>query len=280
MSILFLLSGLLFAAVLGGSLFTYGIAWAVRAGSEPSLMDRRFSLPTLVLATRLVGMEAFALLLTVLLSPLGWLPQGRIRHRESVRPASTPVLLLHGLFQRRSCWWWVRIVLKRAGVRDLHAVNLPLWRDVETAVQTVTRTIEELCIVRGVEKVHLVGHSMGGLVALRYALSPSGAGRVASCTLIGSPIRGSLLAPLAISPLGRALVPSSAFLRDLEATPLPRDIAFHALYSRHDNLVIPYDSGRLAGARNIELSGMGHTGLLYHPKSLRRLAEILKETNR
>jgi triacylglycerol lipase len=279
-SIFFLILAIFIALLLSGILITYTFSWVVHAGREPALMDTRFERSSLLLAARLVGMETFYYFLTLVTFPLGFLPQKKVRHREPVESARTPVLLLHGLFYNRACWWWIRRALRRRGVGAVHTMNVPMWRHPDLATEAVARKVDELCIAFGSERIHIVGHSMGGVVARHYIQLREGAGKVATCILLGSPNAGSILAPLAISPMGKELVPGSDLLREIARAPLPEDVRFLAIYSRHDNLVIPYESGRMEGIRNVELQGVGHAGLLYHPEAIRTIVEELTEKRR
>jgi hypothetical protein len=86
-----------------------------------------------------------------------------------------------------------------------------------------------------------------------------------------------MLAPLAVSPMGRLLVPGSPFLQELAQVPSSAGVRFSAVYSRHDNLVVPYCNGRMEGGRNVELSGMMHCALLYHPRAMEAVAAELRE---
>ncbi len=72
-------------------------------------------------------------------------------------------------------------------------------------------------------------------------------------------------------------MPGSAFLQRLATTPLPAEARISTIYSRHDNMVLPYEHARLDGAHNIELTGSGHTSLLFRRRVLHSIVELLKE---
>ena len=277
MSILFLLTALILAGILLGILASYAFAWTSHATRDPSLMAERFRTPSLRLAARLVAMETLCTFITLLAHPLGLFPPRKLTPRPSGQKASTPVLLLNGLFHNRACWWWMRRKLLRLGLEEVHTVSVPVWGTIETALDTLSHTVDELRRALGVDKIHLVGHSMGGMVARHFIQLKGGADKIDRCILLGAPNAGSILAPLAISPLGKELIPGSDFLRSLQQAPLPSTVRITSVYTRHDNLVIPFDSGRLEGVDNLELAGMGHCGLLYHPEVARILADELKE---
>jgi pimeloyl-ACP methyl ester carboxylesterase len=187
------------------------------------------------------------------------------------------VLLLHGLFHNRTCWSWLRYCLRRRGMTSVHTLNLPPWFDVETLVERIDQRIDELRFASGADKVHLVGHSMGAMLARHYLQLRGGAAKVASATLLGAPNAGSKLVPFALTPLGELLLPGSEFLERLAEAPLPEGVPLRNIYSRHDNMVVPADNGHLEGAENVLLTGIGHASLLYHPHAFEALYDALAE---
>jgi triacylglycerol esterase/lipase EstA (alpha/beta hydrolase family) len=251
-------------------LLSFSIAWYERANTAPG-QDGRYSMAW---AARLLLAEFSCLLLTLLLRPCGWLPT-----RLPAGPGRwPPVILLHGLFQNRSCLLPLYWRLRAAGYDRVVSLNTPSWLDLATLHARIRQTVTQLCVASGSPRVHLVGHSMGGLLARQYAQSPEGTSRVACCVTLGSPHLGSKLAPFAISRLGRALLPGSALLNWLNNQPLPAGVHFTAVYSRHDNMIVPADYARLAGATNIELSGLGHTAMLFSPRTAAAVVAALKDS--
>lgn len=201
--------------------------------------------------------EFAVLLFTLLLRPMGWLPPRVSGGRDDL----PPVLLLHGLFQNRSCLLFLQRRLQRAGYRTL-SINTPPWHDLATLTARVTVAVEQLRGKTGADRVHLVGHSMGGILARSY-LQSYGPAKVAGCITLGSPHTGSQLAVFAVSKLGRALLPGSALLEQLHAAPLPTGTKLTSIYSIDDNIILPAANARLEGANNLEISGTGHTAMLF-----------------
>ena len=230
-------------------LVSFGIARQVRA---PVAEGQFASLPI-----KLMLREFAVLLLTLLLRPGGWLPPRVTPGRDD----RLPVLLLHGLFQNRGCLLFLQRRLQRAGYRTL-SINTPPWHDLATLTTRVAKGVDQLCAATGAGQVHIVGHSMGGLLARRY-LQTHGPSKVAGCITLGAPHTGSQLAVFAVSRLGRALFPGSALLAELNTTPHPAGTPITAIYSRDDNIIIPSTNARLHGADNIEISGVGHTAMLF-----------------
>jgi len=269
-----LLSLLAALLVLSAGLFalsvvlSFSIAWYERINDDPAVAaERRHTF-----ATRLLLTEFACLLVTLLLRPLGWLPT-----RIARGPArQTPVILLHGLFQNRSCLLVLHWRLRAAGFDRVISVNTPAWLDLETLTDRVRQTVEQLRTATGAEQVHLVGHSMGGIIARCYLQLQGGAPLVATCVTLGSPHLGSKLAPFAVSSLGRNLLPGSKLLTRLNAEPLPASVRFTAIYSRHDNIIVPADHARLDDADNLELAGLGHTTMLFSRQVAEAVVAALK----
>ena len=257
-------------------LLSFAVAWYERANSQPELIERRFTGRGIRLSLWLMFQETACLLFLLVLSPLGWTnPKTRFLETGD----NPPVILLHGLFQNRACLYWMQAQLKRNGFRNVLTINTPPWRNLETLTEILARKIDEVRILHKVEKVHLVGHSMGGMIARNYIQRRGGSPRVDCCITLGSPHYGSKLAPFAISQLGKALLPGSAFLEQLNAAEKPIESRVVAIYTRHDNIVLPATNARLATADAwVELDGMGHTALLFHPRSIRAIIDQLRNT--
>lgn len=253
-------------------LLSYAIALYEAASTDPLLVENRFAPGQIWLALKLMVTETVFLAITVTLHPLGWIP-----FKEQTRPGNhdTPIILLHGLFHNKACWFWMKFRLRRQGFANLITINLPPWKNVESLTERVVTKVDELRVKEGFERVHLVGHSMGGIIARNYVQIRGGATKVDRCILLGAPNLGSKLAPFALSQLGRLLMPGSDFLKRLAQTPLPADVSMISIFTRHDNMVLPPVNARLEGATNEEILGMGHTSLLYHPRAINTVVDAL-----
>lgn len=253
-------------------LMSYTVAWYERANSRPDLIDRRFTTRGLCVGIWLLIQETACLLLTILLRPFGWAQPKLPTTESSARP---PIILLHGLFQNRSCLFWLQYRLRAAGYQQVISINTPPWRDMETLTESLTKTVDELRIKLKVEKVVLIGHSMGGMIARNYVQNRGGAAYTQGMITLGAPHHGSKLAPFALSAMGKTLLPGSAFLRQFNSVTWPNETQAVSIYTRYDNVVLPAESGKMDGAQSIELDGMGHTSLLFHPRSLQAVLGAL-----
>jgi len=268
----------IFATIFSAALLTvtlsYAFAWYEAANAEPELLEGRFKAPRLLFALRLILTEALLLGISAILHPLGWYT----RRREKLpRSLNAPILLLHGLFQSRACWLWIRVLMWLRGFRNVYALSLPPTRNLETLTEILDRKIIELRHKPGIDKVHLVGHSMGAMIARNYVQLRGGADKVASLVLVSAPNNGSRLAPFAMTDLGLNVLPGSEFLKRLGSAEPPEGIPVTNIYCRHDNIIVPAELGRLEWANNLELQGIGHTSALFLPRSIKAIFTALRE---
>jgi pimeloyl-ACP methyl ester carboxylesterase len=86
-----------------------------------------------------------------------------------VEAAGTPILLVHGIMDNRSVFTVFRRSLRRRGFGAVHAVNYSFFTgDIRTAAYQLRGHVEELRERTGADKVHIVGHSLGGMIARYY----------------------------------------------------------------------------------------------------------------
>jgi triacylglycerol esterase/lipase EstA (alpha/beta hydrolase family) len=203
----------------------------------------------------------------------------RLHAADTVAGQGLPVLLVHGYVCNRGYWTQLSRQLAQAGIAH-DAVDLePIGADIEEFVPQVEQAITELCARTGSDRVILVAHSMGGLVA-RAWLRQHGAARVAKIITIGTPHHGTALANRAAGANARQMSrvdgAPSAWLAQLAASETPaRRALITSLYSHHDNIVAPQASAHLPGALNLAFGGIGHVALASDARVLRQvLAEI------
>jgi pimeloyl-ACP methyl ester carboxylesterase len=226
--------------------------------------------------------EMASTLLTMSMWPLGFADSGVAGLDERPeRPSrvDTPVLLVHGYGANKSNWMFLRRYLHQAGFGRLHALNYNALRaDIPTLAALCAERAEELCARFGVSRVHVVGHSLGGVIA-RYAVQVTGLESAAVCISIASPHGGVRLArygsPLAaVSPLasGLQLRPDSQVMTELRRTAKPLGTRFVAYYSNLD-LLVPARRAMILEpeleATNILVKDQGHLSIMFS----RRLAQ-------
>jgi pimeloyl-ACP methyl ester carboxylesterase len=177
-----------------------------------------------------------------------------------------PVLLIHGYLATRGS---LHLLERRLVERGLIVMSYTLGPvnlgDIRDSAGLIARKVESIVAQTGILRVDIVGHSMGGLVALDYLKRLGGRHRVRRLVLLGTPSQGtwSALLGLVTAPLGMAslqLLPGSQFLRELAERPLPPGAEVVSIGAGRDWLA-PVSSTILDGVRNITLP-TGHSGLL------------------
>src|SRR4051794_19278352 len=126
------------------------------------------------------------------------------------RAAPHPVLLVNGLGSSASGWLAMIAALQRHGV-TVAAVSYPVFgTSVERLAEGVAEAVGTLLDQTGAAKVHLVGHSLGGVVVAHALAGGRMAGNVDAVVTIGAPFGGSPWANLLpVSVTVRSLRPGS-----------------------------------------------------------------------
>jgi len=211
---------------------------------------------------RLMLGEYLAFLLTflaVLPCERLWMPADRLRPG-----GGPPLLLVHGYGCSRGVWWLLRRRLEAAGHAVATVSLFPQNTGIDALVPQLQRRIEETCAATGSPQLILIGHSMGGLVCRAY-LARHGEARAERLITLATPHAGSELARFGMGRNTREMEPASPWLRGLAAGRLA--IPVFCLCNPWDNYVMPQDSQRLPGARNIDLPPAGHTAMLYDKRT-------------
>ncbi|MEF8712243.1 MAG: alpha/beta fold hydrolase [Accumulibacter sp.] len=240
---------------------TYGYAWVYHSPA-PRLSVRQTVLMVL-------GEYTAMLLSFVMIFPFERWWMGTDRLQASIANAAgtpgrrLPVLLVHGYFCSRAAWWWLRRRLEAAGWTVATISLEPIHGSIEDYVAPLARRIDAVLAETGAERVLLAGHSMGGLVARAY-LQGCGHARVAGLVTLGTPHQGSHLARIGPGRNARQMRPGNPWLQNLANPAAVLDTL--AIYSPHDNFVMPQSHSQLPGAANEPIDDLGHLAMLYSPR--------------
>lgn len=254
-------------------LLSYSICWYEYSNADPSLVNRRFTWKNIKLIFTLVFPEVFFDFITLCAIPFGLL----FRNNQSTQRGETPVLFLHGLFVNQACWFWFKRRLQQQGFNNFATMNLSSWHSEEVLTELVAKRVDELRHQLGVNKVHLVGHSMGGMIARNYIQLRGGNDKVDQLVCLGTPHQGSKLATFSMNPLGKLLIPNSDFLQRLNSAPIPEDLKLTNIYTNKDNMVLPNSNNHLPWGTAVELDNMGHTSLIYRKAPIDATITALKK---
>ncbi len=197
-----------------------------------------------------------------------------------VEAAGTPILLVHGIMDNRSVFTVFRHALRRRGFGVVHAVNYSvLTGDVRSAAEELHGHVERLRERTGAEKVHVVGHSLGGMIARYYVQRLDGSAAVDTLVTLGTPHGGSLAAWLMPTPLAAQLRPGSAVLAELAAPAAGCTTRCLVVWSRMDQMVLPQRNARLAHpdleVEHLELRDVGHWALPIDSRTVHWVATAL-----
>lgn len=182
-----------------------------------------------------------------------------------VEAATTPIVLIHGVVDNRTIFTMMRRGLRRRGFSCIRSFSYgPHTNDLRTTAERFGAFLDELADETGSDRMHVIGHSLGGLIARYYVQRLGGDARVGTLVTLGSPHQGTLAARLLPNQLARQLRPGSDVIRELAepATCATRFLAFH---SDVDQLIVPARNAQLdhadLNARNVLVRGVGHLSL-------------------
>jgi triacylglycerol lipase len=201
---------------------------------------------------------------------------------SDVAAAGTPILLVHGVLDNRSVFTLLRRALVRRGFGRVRTLNYPIYtHDVRAAADRLSSEVERLAEESGYERVHLVGHSLGGIIARYYAQRLGGDRRVHTVVTLGSPHAGTELARFAPAGVLRQLRPDSDLVAELAAPAPDCRTRFVAFWSDHDEMVQPRGAARIEHpdllADNVLVPGVGHLSLPIHSEVTRGVCAVLAE---
>jgi triacylglycerol lipase len=199
-----------------------------------------------------------------------------------VEASGTPILLVHGMVDNRSIFTLLRRGLRRRGFRRVLTLNYsPLTRDVRLAATGLATRVEQLCEETGFERIHVIGHSMGGLIARYYVQRLGGDARVHTLVTLGTPHAGTVPARLVPHRLARQLRPGSDLVTELEQPAPDCRTRFLAVWSDLDQMIVPKRNARVdhpdLDARNILIRGVGHMSLPIHRRAVHEIGLTLAQ---
>lgn len=185
--------------------------------------------------------------------PVGFMKAGRagVFFLEPYDPRRTPVLFVHGI--RGSPRNFASIIdsLDRSRFQAW-VLNYPSGLDLRALGDGLVGLLTELRHRYGFNTLHIVSHSMGGLLTREYLAECARAGGcdyVSTVVSISTPFSG--IAALGdwmefsrvVVPVWRNLVPEKPFLRDLFALPLPSGVSYHLLFGYRNAATLSRSSG-------------------------------------
>jgi pimeloyl-ACP methyl ester carboxylesterase len=187
----------------------------------------------------------------------------------------TPVIAVHGYTQNRVDFLGLARACSRAGVGPVYGINYPWFATIHGNAARLSRFIARVVRETGAQRVDLVAHSLGGLVAMEY-LHVAGSAHVRRIVTIASPHAGVPWQGPILGAAGDSMRAGSPFLVERSSKPVP--VPCLSVYSTHDNIVHPPRTSELAhrGAQDRAFEHMGHLSILFEQDVLQAVVEFLR----
>lgn len=181
------------------------------------------------------------------------------------------VIIIHGYFSTPTHWLLLQTRIKKYGHKDVIRLRYnPFSGSLEEWSSSFAQMLEPLRS----RKTLIVGHSLGGLIAIRMAtLMPEDS--VEKVITLGSPIKGTRLARFAVSRNARGLCPGAPDIEKTGALAEKLKGKLVCFWSARDRLITPPEGGASENAENVALEGIGHTGYHFDSSVHKQLCRFL-----
>ena len=187
----------------------------------------------------------------------------------AVKPGDDVVVLLHGFMATAGVFRPMRARLEC----DVHARVATFTHAPGAGVKRIARQLESL--VRRIPlgaRVHLVGHSLGGVVARWFVQEMEGHARVVQTISLGSSFGGTPVARRLPVLVGADLHEGSHLLARLRARAHVGAVPHTSIVAGDDRLVVGVRNAVFPRSDAIVLEGRGHNSLLFDEEVVRIVA--------
>lgn len=191
---------------------------------------------------------------------------------------SRPILLVHGYMNFASVWLFQIRWLKSLGLGPIYTINLGYpFQSIQVYAEKVKKKVLEIQEETGRKDLILIGHSMGGLVSLWYALKLKDVGSVTDLITIASPLKGTPMAHFGLGPNAKEMLPNSKLIQEIqEGIEKNENIRLHHIATKRDQLVIPGRSALIEDHNHFLFEDLGHASLLYSKRTSHKIYEWLR----
>lgn len=187
------------------------------------------------------------------------------------------VVLVHGFFASAGVWRPMkRTLIERTGAKVASFTHAP-GVGIDRIAQSLAKIVDR--VPKGC-RVHLIGHSLGGLVARWYVQELGGHARVAQTISLGSPFGGTARAHPFPFLVGRELGRASPLLARLRARAHEHDVPHLSVVGQRDIIVVPGESAVFPRGDVVVLPRCGHNTLLFHADSIARVVQCVQQAQR
>jgi pimeloyl-ACP methyl ester carboxylesterase len=183
------------------------------------------------------------------------------------------VVMVHGFFASAGVWRPMKAALAYGTGSSVasfsHAPGVGVDRIARSLAKLVNH-IPSSC------RVHLIGHSLGGLVARHYVQELGGHTRVAQTISLGSPFGGTKVAHPFPFLVGRDLSNHSPLLARLRERAHVHDVPHTSFVGDGDIMVVPSESAIFPRGDVVVLPNCGHNTLLFHRESIAQVVDRVR----
>lgn len=196
---------------------------------------------------------------------------------KTAASTTTPVLLVHGLGGSTSGWIALVGALSALGVTVATVGYQPFGTSVERLAERLADRVADLLAATGADKVHLVGHSLGGVLIAQALADGLLADQIDTIVTIATPFGGSPWAQLI--PFGaivKALRSGSPVLSRLALASVPEGVQWLAITAGSDRIVPGRRSvPTQATVRTLSVQGVGHLRVRVQPQVVNSIVQAL-----
>jgi len=196
---------------------------------------------------------------------------------KSAAATTTPVLLVHGLGGSTSGWIALVGALSALGLTVATVSYQPFGSSIERLAQRLADKVSDLLAATCADKVHLVGHSLGGVLIAQALADGLLADQVDTIITIATPFGGSPWAQLIpFAAIVRALRSGSPVLRRLALATVPEGVQWLAITAGSDRIVPGHRSvPAQATVRTLSVYGVGHMRVRVQPRVVNTIVRAL-----
>jgi predicted alpha/beta hydrolase family esterase len=220
-------------------------------------------------ALRLLAKEAWSLCLTQPIRPF-------FRFLRAWRGIDgTPIVFVHGYAQSSVTFWGLAVRLARRRIGPMYAFDYLSFASIPTIAERLGAEIERVREATGSDRVHLVAHSLGGVVVLEY-LRQGGHRYVEHCVTIGAPHAGVRWKGPIFGACSAEIRAGAPYITSLGQTRCTGSVL--NITSAEDDLFFDPGSASLAhrGGHDVILERGGHLSMLFDPEVAERIAAFLE----
>lgn len=187
------------------------------------------------------------------------------------------VLLIHGIDDTARIFDKMAVYLRDRTGADIHTLNL-IPNNGDLGLDALAWQVKAYvdCHLAHVDRLDLVGFSMGGIVGRYYVQKAGGLHRVNRLITLSSPHNGTWTGFLRPNIGACQMRPHSPFLRTLNRTAHDlQKVKFTSLWTPYDLMIVPAHSSLLAVGTMVQLPVLAHPLMVSDERSLATVAQKL-----